>query len=522
MKKIPFKRSISVLSLVFLASNSFAQQKVDILIKNAYVFNGDGKDSVLTNVGITNKRISFIGNSAIKAKEVIDAKGKYLTPGFIDPHTHAGGMIENKRDNGLIPWLTQGVTTVFMGSDGGGRFEIAKKSESYDKIGVGTNYVFFVGFGPVRSEILAKKNVKPTPEQVERMKLLVGQGMQEGAIGFSTGLIYLPQMYSKTKEVKELYAQAAKYNAVYDTHMRNESNKVLESIDEVLEIGDRTKLPLHISHIKVSGDDNWGRSGEVIEKINQARERGINLTANQYPFVASMTSLKATVMPAWAQEGGAKSTLNRFGNPEDLVRIKEFLNKRSDERYKRIVIMSRGKSSDAFRGKSIHQISQELGLSCADAAIEILKQTNMGASVVNFGMSEEDVIAFMKQPWVMTGSDGGGLHPRTYATFTKIIEDYVVKQKVISMTWAIRRATGLTADTFNLKDRGYIKEGYFADLVLFDPQNIKALSTFTDPEQLSVGMDYVFVNGQMAIENGKITRKLAGQIIKNTNYVQNK
>lgn len=508
------KSSASILGFVLLTIAATAQQKVDILIKNAYVFNGDGKDSVLTNVGITDKRISFIGNTEVNAKEIIDAKGKYLAPGFIDPHTHAGTMIENKKDNALMPWLAQGVTTVFMGSDGFGPFKIAKKVESYQQIGVGTNYVFFVGFGPVRSEVLDKNNVKPTPEELERMKLLVKQGMQEGAVGFSTGLIYLPQMYSKTKEVKELYVEAAKYNAVYDTHMRNESNRVLESIDEVLEIGGQTNLPLHISHIKVTGEGNWGRADEVIDKVNKARAQGINLTANQYPFVASMTSLKATVIPSWAQEGGTKATLERFENPSDLERIIAAINKRSVDRYKRIVIMSRDKSSDAFRGKSIFQIAEEMKLPCAEAIIEILKQTKLSASVMNFGISEEDVVAFVKQPWVMAGSDGGGLHPRTYATFTKIIEDYVVKQKLISMSWAIRRATGLTADTFSLKDRGYIREGYFADLVLFDPQNVKALSTYIDPEKLSVGMDYVFVNGEKAIVNGKQTGKLAGQFIK--------
>jgi N-acyl-D-amino-acid deacylase len=491
-----------------------AQKKVDVLIKNAWVFNGDGKDSVYTNVGISGDRISYIGKNEIAAKETIDANGRYLSPGFIDPHTHANGMIENKKDNSLMPWLMQGVTTIIIGADGGGPYDVASHVEKYQNIGVGANFGFFVGFGPVRKKVLGQVNVQPNASQLSEMKKLVAQGMREGAVGFSTGLIYLPQMYSKTNEVKELYAEAAKYGAVYDSHMRNESNGVLRSIDELIKIGDGTDLPLHISHIKVSGENNWGRAQEVVDKVNEARAKGVNLTANHYPFEASMTSLRATVLPQWAQEGGNAATLARFENPEERTKIIEHLNLRSEDRYKRILIMSRGKSSDAFRGKSIFQISQEMNLPFAEAIIEIFKQTKMAASVVNFGMGKEDIETFVKQPWIMTGSDGGGLHPRTYATFTKIIEDFVVKKPLISMSQAIHRATQLTANTFSIKDRGEIKEGKFADIILFSPNNIKAKSTYIDPEQLSEGIDFMFVNGVKVIREGKYTGKLEGKFIK--------
>ncbi|GAB1464309.1 N-acyl-D-amino-acid deacylase family protein [Pedobacter sp.] len=500
--------------LVGLTTAVFAQkQKVDVLIKNACVFIGDGKDSVFTNVGITAQRISYIGKAVVPAKEVIDGTGKYLAPGFIDPHTHADRWIEDRNRQEMLAWLYQGVTTVFAGNDGFGPYQIAEKQKLYEEIGMGTNFAFFVGFGPVRDNVLGKMNVQPTSAQLNEMKLLVENGMKEGALGFSTGLIYLPQMYSKSKEIKELYNTAAKYGAVYDTHMRSEGNKILESVDEVLNIGAKTALPLHISHLKITGENNWGEAQKVVDKINEARANGVNLTANQYPFIASMTSFKATIMPAWAQEGGNERTLKRLNNPEDLERIKASLAKRNDEGYQRIVLMSNISRLKKYTGKSVYQIAQETNQTCVDAAIEILK-TAITISSVNFGMSEEDIVTFMKQPWVMTGSDGGGLHPRTYSTFTKIIEEYVQKKKVLSMSWAIHRATGLTATTFNIKDRGFIKEGYFADLIVFDPNNVKTRSTFEKPEQYAQGMDYVFVNGEKAIDKGKSTGKLVGQFIK--------
>lgn len=510
------KKFFCLITIFFVALTSvvFAQkQKVDVLIKNACVFLGDGKDSVFTNVGITDKRIAYVGKELVPATEVIDAKGKYLAPGFIDTHTHADRWVEDRKRQEMLAWLYQGVTTVFAGNDGFGPYKIAEREKEFNEIGMGTNFAFFVGFGPVRDAVLGKMDVQPTTSQLKEMQGLVAQGLKEGAFGFSTGLIYLPQMYSKSDEIKELYKIGEKYNAMYDTHMRNEGNKILESIDEVLNVGAKSGLPLHISHLKISGENNWGKAQDVIDKINKARAKGVNLTANQYPFIASMTGFKATVVPSWAQEGGNESTLKRLNNPEDLAKIKEALAKRSDEGYKRIVLMSDVKRLEKYAGKSVYQIAKETNQSCVDAAVEILK-TAIGISSVNFGMSEDDVVTFMKQPWVMTGSDGGNLHPRTYSTFTRILEEYVQKRKVLSMSWAIHRATGLTATTFNIKDRGLIKEGYFADLIVFDPKNVKAFSTFEKPVQYSQGMDYVFVNGEKAIEEGKKTGKLAGQFIK--------
>ena len=497
-----------------ISFNAFSQSKqLDVLIKNAYVFSGDGKDSVLTNVGITGNRITYIGKKVVSSKETIDAKGKYLAPGFIDTHTHADRYFENDLKKEMLPWVYQGVTTVFIGNDGFGTYKIANRCKLYEKTGVGTNFVQYVGFGPIRTFVVGQDDVKATPEQIVKMRKLVAKGMEEGAIGFSTGLIYLPQMFSNTDEVIELSKTAANYGGIYDSHMRGEGNELIKSVEEVLEINKEAGLPVHISHLKVSGESNWGKSTQVINMINKARAAGVNITANQYPFVASMTSLKATLVPDWAQAGGVKKMLSRFDDTVDVKRIKAVLSKRTDERNKLIWIMSKSPKFADMYGKSLYQIGLERKIPVADLVIEALKMDS-GVAVINFTMSEDDIVNYMKQPWVMTGSDGGGSHPRTYSTFTLILEEYAINRKLMSISWAIRRATGLTADIFKLKDRGYIKEGYYADLILFDPLKVKAKASFTNPEALSEGMEYVFVNGVKVIDRGTKTGKLAGMGIR--------
>lgn len=487
-------------------------QKLDFLIKNATVFLGDGLDSIQVNVGIVADRIAYLGKASPTAKTIIDGSGKYLAPGFIDTHTHADRWVEDRKRQELLPWLYQGVTTVFAGNDGFGTYKIADKIAEFNAIGMGTNFALYAGFGPIRKAVLDNNNVQPNTAQLEQMKAHLVSAMQEGAIGFSTGLIYLPQMYSKTPELIALYKTAAQYGAVYDTHMRNEGDRVLESIDETIKIGAGTNLPIHISHLKIAGEQNWGMADELIKKVNKARKAGMDLTACQYPFIASMTSLKATLIPSWAQEGGNTKTLARFKAEDSRLRILNALQAKSDEVYKRIVIMSKNKKLLAISGKNLYDIARQWAMSNEEAVLEILSK-DIAVSCMNFSMNEEDLVKLMKQKWVMTGSDGGGMHPRTYATFTRIMEEYVLKRKIMSMSWAIHRATGLTAQTFGIKERGLIKEGYFADIILFDPLKLKANASYTNPEQLSDGMDYVFVNGKMAIKQGNKTGELAGKVI---------
>ncbi|WP_461534026.1 N-acyl-D-amino-acid deacylase family protein [Sinomicrobium sp.] len=522
------KQYIPVLFLALCTVMAVTAQEqpgeVDLLIKGAWVFDGSGKDSVRTNVGVTGEKISYIGTSdAVKAKKVLDAEGLYLAPGFIDTHTHAdkwvvqnmGPVTPATRTNAVLPWLYQGVTTLFAGNDGFGTYKVGEKLKEYEKIGLGANFYLYVGLSSVRRAVLGSKDVDPNEEQLEAMRALVDQGMKEGAIGFSTGLLYAPQRYAETEEVIEMAKVAAKYKgSMYDTHMRSETSKLLNSIEETIRIGREAGMPVHVSHIKSAGKSNWGNSDNAIELIEKARKEGVNITANQYPFEASMTSLRANTVPGWGQSGGTKAMVKRLKDPELSQKIMDELNKRDPESGKNVIISSsRVAGLEDFNGRSLYDIGQEWDTDYGETVRRLLIMYP-GLSAISFSMSEEDISNFMKEPWVMTGSDGGGAHPRTYATFTTILEEYVLEKKLFSMAWGIHRATGLTAEVFNLKDRGLIEEGRYADIIVFDPNTLKAESTFKDPAAYSKGMKYVLVNGKLAIENGSYTGVLAGKALK--------
>lgn len=505
-----------VLSFVFLYSGMLVaqQETLDYFIKNAKVYDGTGAPASVMHIGILQDKIQYVGtDTTIPAKKVIDAKGYVLSPGFIDPHTHADRWLKGKETNYLYPWIAQGVTMVFVGSDGFGTYELDKEFAIYEKKGMGANVAAFVGFGPVRTKVLGRDVVQPDQDALEEMKKLVEQGMQEGALGLSTGLLYVPQIWSETPEIVELAKVAAKYGGIYDTHMRSESNDILKSINEVMTIGNEAGLPVHISHIKISGQDNWGRSSEVIDLIHKARAKGMDITANQYPFVASMTGLKNSLVPKWALAGGDAKMLQRFDNPDDLKKIKDFLAKRTDEQNKRSVVSTLDKSMQYLNGKSLYDLCQEWQLPIEDAAVKLLK-LSPSISGMSFSMDEQDIINFSKQPWVMTGSDGGGFHPRTYSTFTQIIENYSLAKEIFPLAKAIHRATGMTARTFKIPNRGEIKKGYYADIIIFKPEEVKSHSDFVHIDGLSEGMRYVFVNGKPVIEEKNFTNTLPGQTIK--------
>ncbi len=508
-------KNIVLALTLFYSCTAMGQQKVfDYFIKNALVYDGTGAPGSILHIGILNDKIQYIGtDTLIKAKNTIDATGYVLSPGFIDPHTHADRWLKGKDTNYLYPWIAQGVTTVFVGSDGFGTYEINKEFAIFEQKGMGANVAAFVGFGPVRTQVLGRDVVQPDKVDIEEMKLLVEQGMQEGALGLSTGLLYVPQIWSKTPEIVELSKVAAKYGGIYDTHMRSEAGNIINSVNEVITIGKEAGLPVHISHIKVSGPSNWGRSTEVIDLINKERVEGLDITANQYPFVASLTGLKNGLMPKWALAGGNTKMVQRLNDPEDLKKIKAFLKGRTDEQNKRVVVSSLDKSVQHLNGKSLYDLCQEWQMPIEDVAVKLLKD-HPAVSGMSFTMDEEDIVNFSKQPWVMTGSDGGGFHPRTYSTFTQILENYSLAKDVFPLEWAIHRATGMTAQKFKLVHRGEIKEGYYADIILFKPEEVKAHSDFVHIDQLSEGMHYVFVNGKPVIEEKNFTNKLPGKTIK--------
>ncbi len=505
--------------LVLCTIQTQAQEniKLDFLIKNALVFDGSKNEPEKKDIGILGNKIAFIGTAsqATKATRTIDANGLYLSPGFIDPHTHNDAYLNSKdsktREN--MPSLSQGVTTVFLGSDGSGGYQIGEKIDRYNQEKIGTNVALFIGLQSIRKKVIGEEDVEATAKDLSEMKALIAKGMEEGAFGLSTGLFYPPQNYASTQEVIELAKETEKYGGIYDTHMRSESNGLIEAIKENIAIGEKAKIPVMISHIKALGPAAWGKSEEVIELIENAQAKGVNIFASQYPYVASQTSLRAMLLPQWAQSGGKEAALQRLNAYDTDEKLQNDISKNlairgGDSR----IVISRAKNTSLV-GKTLHEIATAGKLTPEKAAVEIIKE-NFGVSAISFSMDPEDIDNFMKKPWVITGSDGGGAHPRTYGTFVRKIKKYALDDHVISLTQAIHRATGASAELLNIKNRGFIKKGYFADLLLFDPKTINDNATFEDPDRLPSGVQYVFVNGELSIENGKPTGKLAGKALK--------
>ncbi|MBA9079288.1 N-acyl-D-amino-acid deacylase family protein [Rufibacter quisquiliarum] len=493
-------------------------KKVDTLIKGAWVFDGSGKDSVRLDVGITGDRITYLepaGKKVPKAKKTIAANGYYLAPGFIDPHTHVAADLSHPERKSNLAYLMQGVTTVFEGNDGSGPMPIGSTLAEWEQKGIGTNAGLFVGHGSVRKEVLGEKDVQPTPAQLDKMKKLVAEAMEQGAYGISTGLFYAPGSFARQSEVVELSKVAAAYGGIYDTHLRDESTYnigLMNSIKETLEIGEAAGIPVHISHIKALGADVWGKSPEVIQMIEAAQQRGLRVTANQYPYLASRTNLIAAVVPRWAEDGGVKAMFARFDDASlaDSLRngIRDNIRRRGGPAS---LVLSTDNTT--LNGKSLEKVAQEWQLDPVEAVFKVLR-TDQKVRVVSFNMTEEDLLRFMKQPWVMTGSDGTPGHPRKYGSFTRKLKEYAIDHHHISMANAIHSSTGLTAQTLGIQGRGLVKKGYYADLILFQPQNLKDFATYEEPSNLASGMDYVFVNGVVAVENGKATGALAGKALK--------
>jgi len=523
LKHTTMKKTLIIVCLVmstvpFLMAQRIGKQ--DILIKNAWVFDGSGKDSVQLDVGIKKDRITFVGKAdqKLKAKKIIDGTGLYLAPGFIDPHTHHNGrlMSEKAENRAVLRVLKQGVTTIFMGNDGSGPLPIGKTLDQWQKDGIGVNAALFVPHGTVRAKVIGYRNIGVSDEQIGQMKELVEQGMKEGAFGLSTGLFYTPGFFSSTDEVIELSKVAAAYGGIYDTHQRDEGSQsvgVINSVKEVLEIGEKAGIPVHISHIKVSGKPSWGKSVEIVRLMEEAQQKGIKVSANQYPYVASRTGLGSAIVPTWVRDGGSAAMKKRFQDEtlrdSILKGITGLIQARTGTADKLFLSIPSDKFLD---NKSLDEVAKAWGMSPEAATIEILKDKS--PSVHSFSMTEDDLLNFMRQPWVMVGSDGGGGHPRAYGTFPRVLRRYVLDKNVLSMAEAIHKSSGLTAQTLNIKDRGLIKEGYFADVVLFDPKTIVDKAEFGKAEQLAEGMEYVIVNGTLTIDRGEYTKALAGRTLR--------
>lgn len=492
--------------------------RVDTLIRGGSVIDGTGSAAMKADVGITGDRISFVGDAAavgVQADRTIDATGLTVAPGFIDPHTHTAADLSNPKQNSNQAFLFQGVTTVVTGNDGGSPFPIGKTLDDWQRQGIGSNAMLLVGHGTVRGKVLGAADVQPTSEQLDKMKALVRQAMDEGAFGMSTGLYYAPGSFARTEEVIELSKVVAEHGGMYDSHIRDESSYtigLLGSIEEVIRIGRESFLPVHISHIKALGTDVWGQSKQVIELINRARTQGINVTASQYPYTASGTSITASLIPRWAEDGGTAALLKRIDDPAVRPRLVAEMERNLKRRNGANAILITSAKDRTIVGKRLDAIAAMWKKTPIEAAIDIIKAG--GAGVASFNMTESDIEAFMKQDWTMTDSDGSGGHPRKYGTYPRKIREYVINRHVITMPRMIQSSSSQVAELFKLKDRGKIGTGYFADVIVFDEKTINERATYEQPELLSEGMKFVIVNGKLAIDGGKYTGALAGKALR--------
>ncbi len=503
-----------------------AQNNCDILIKNGKIIDGTGNSWYYGDIAIKEGKIVGMGKSlSYAANRIIDAKGLIVSPGFIDVHTHIEG--DEAKNPTADNFIYDGVTTVVAGNCGASNVDIGSYLKWIDSLKLSVNVASLIGHNDVRKTVMGRANRDASPEEIAQMQALVEKAMKDGAAGLSTGLIYIPGTYSKTPEIVALAKVASRYNGVYASHMRDEGDKVTEAIAEAITIGREANIPVEISHFKLSGQQNWGRSRETIAMVANAREQGLDVTIDQYPYTASSTSI-STLLPDDILADGQDSIVARLQNPaikkrvidEMLARLK----KRKLKHFSYAVVASYRPDS-SYNGKSIEEINLMMGRRHkvkeeAQTIIDIMM--NGGASAVFHGMGEEDVKRIMQYPFNMFASDAsirvfnqGVPHPRGYGTNARVLGKYVREERVISLEEAIRKMTSLPAQKFQLKNRGLLKEGMAADIVIFDEKQVADQSTYKNPHAYSKGFHYVLVNGQVTVNQEKHLGTRAGRALYN-------
>ena len=519
------------LAFLLLAAGSTAfGQDYDVLISGGRIVNGSGNPWFEADIGVSGDRITAIGDlSGATAATQIDASGLIVAPGFIDPHTHAirGIFDVPTADSALL----QGVTTLTEGNDGSSPWPIAEHYREIEALRISPNWAVFIGQGTVRSEVIGAEDREPTPAELEQMKTMIARAMEEGALGISTGLFYVPGSFTSTEEVIELSAVAAEYGGIYISHMREEAAQLIDSVNETIRIGEEAGIPVQMTHHKVIGAPNWGASVDSLRLVDEARARGVDITIDQYPYTASQTGINALI-PQWAQEGGNDALLARLDSEETRQTIK-------NEVVERIlfdrgggdpanVFISRNSWDPSMAGKNLAQLTIEAGMdpspeNAAEVVFDILR--NGGATAVYHAIGPDDVDRIMRHPATAIGSDGpvgifgeGAPHPRQYGTFARVLGHYVRERGVISLEQAIRKMTSMTAQRLSIQDRGLIAEGFFADVAIFDADEIIDRATFEDPHQYAVGMKHVLVNGEIVVRDGTHTGSRPGRVLRGPGY----
>jgi N-acyl-D-aspartate/D-glutamate deacylase len=502
----------------FLSScSSSDQQKVDLVIHSGLVFDGTDSPAKQIDIAICGEKICDVsqsGQNNYHTTNRIDASGLIVSPGFIDPHTHSYAELISQDKHQNLNYLFQGVTTVINGNDGEGPVNLETSIRAFNPAGIGTNTTFLVGHGSLRKHVMGTAKRHSTTSELEEMKTLLETAMQQGALGLSSGLYYVPGSFAATEEVVELAKVAAKYNGIYDTHLRDESTfniGFLAALDEAIDIARKANIHLHVAHIKALGVDVWGQSKQAIEKINNARENGVSITADQYPWQASGTNIRSAVMPKWAMADSEEAFMQRLDDPELVSGIKDEIKENIRRRGGPSALLITASENKNIIGITLEEIAKRLDKTAMGAVIHLVKQGK--TRVASFNMHEDDINAFMQQPWVVTSSDGTNGHPRKYASFPQKYQEYVLKTNKLDLQRFIYSSTGQTAGILGLADRGLIKTGLQADIVIFDPKKYRAEANFKTWDRLSKGVSHLLVNGQQVIINGNYTGALAGQFV---------
>ena len=549
-----------VCSYSLLPATSESSQGFDIVITNGHIIDGTGSPWYSGDLGIWDGKIVAIGNlAAAPRKRTIDARGMVVAPGFIDMLGQSELTI--LVDPRLPSKVFQGITTEITGEGGSAAplndamiqadrssYEHLKITPDWrtlrqyfvrlEKQGMGINLATYIGATQVRRMVLGDADLQPTAQQLEQMKALVRDAMKDGAVGVSTSLEYAPAPYAKTEELIALAGEASKFGGIYATHMRNEGDAVLTAIDETLRIGREAHIPVEIWHIKVAGKNNWGHMPDVVAKINSARSHGMDITADTYAYTAWFNSMSAFI-PPWAHDGGDAKLIDRLKDPATRARIRKDMltpSKEWDNEWQEIpgpeavmIGVVQNPKLMPMQGKRLTEVAKIWNKDPMDALFDLLIEDNAFTNVAVFGMSEPDVVLALQQPWVAIDNDSSGAspegilgqehpHPRAYGTFPRILRKYVREEKKLTLEDAIRKFSALPAQRMRLADRGVLKAGMWADVVIFDPATVRDMADFENPNQLSQGMEFVLVNGVPVIEQGKMTGALPGKVLRGSGY----
>ena len=498
-----------------------APGRYDVLIRNGRVLDGSGNPWLAADIGIRGGRIvdmGRLGNAA--ADRVIDARGLTVSPGFIDVHSHAAQGLEGslKEARQLI---AQGITTVALNPDGGGTPDLRAQRAGFEQRGVGVNVALYVPHGAIRRDVLGMPDREPTPAELDRMVAIARNGMEAGGIGLSSGLYYAPGSYAKTEEVIALAKVVGEMGGVYESHIRDEADYnigLVHAVEEVIRIAEEGHLPGIVAHMKALGPASWGLSMALVERIKQARDRGVEVYADQYPYEASGTGIVGALIPRWAEVGGRAELLKRIQGAEHdrlAADIRRSFERRGGPDK---LVISRYAPNTAFEGQSLAQVAKAIGKPADETAMDLLLKGD--ASLVSFNMTESDIELIMRQPFTMTCTDGdlvpfgqGKPHPRGNGAFARKIRVYVNERGTIDLPFAIRSMTSLPASVFGLKDRGTLRPGAWADILIFDPARVRDAATYLEPHQLSEGMEYVLVNGLVEKDADAFTGKLGGRVV---------